>query len=115
MRRGRPPRPSPVERLASAVLLFHSAGPWVDEKAEFWLELVGTREATNRVLCDLARQLLANERRRRDRAKLSPSPGDRTAPEPDLPALRPEEAQAGLRDPAQGDAAPDSSGPPAAS
>lgn len=111
-RRGRPPRPSPLERLAGAVLLFHSAGPWVDEKAELWLELVGTREATNRALCDLARQLLANEKRRRERANLPAPSGDRAAAQPDVPAMRPGEAQAGLCAAEGGDGPPAQHGPP---
>lgn len=48
----------PVERLALAVLLFHSSGPWIEDKSNEWLRLTGTREATNKVLCDLARRLL---------------------------------------------------------
>lgn len=52
---------SPIERLATAVLLFHGNGPWVNEKAALWLAVTGTPEATNKVLCDLARQLLCEE------------------------------------------------------
>lgn len=53
-----PPDMPPVERLALAVLLFHGKGPWVQDKAREWLALTGTPEATNKVLCDLARRLL---------------------------------------------------------
>lgn len=49
---------SPLERLARAVLLFHGNGPWMPDKSNEWLMLTGSREATNRVLCDLARRLL---------------------------------------------------------
>lgn len=48
----------PVERLALAVLLFHSQGAWMEAKSAEWLRLTGTREATSKVLCDLARRLL---------------------------------------------------------
>lgn len=49
---------TPLERLARAVLLFHGNGPWLSDKSDEWLMLTGNREATNRVLCDLARRLL---------------------------------------------------------
>jgi hypothetical protein len=48
---------SESERLARAVLLFHGSD-WSDEKREQWIALTGQREATTRVLCDLARRTL---------------------------------------------------------
>jgi hypothetical protein len=47
------------ERLARAVLLFHRGGPWTDADRAVWLELTGQRDATTRVLGDLAREVLA--------------------------------------------------------
>lgn len=80
-----------AERLACAVLLFHSRGAWVDKKEAAWMEVTRTREATSAVLVEMARQLLANENRRRERAKLSAPSGNPAAPHDHLPALRPGE------------------------
>lgn len=49
---------TPLERLVRAVLLFHGNGPWLPEKSDEWWTLTSNREATTRVLCDLARRLL---------------------------------------------------------
>jgi hypothetical protein len=48
-----------LERLARAVLLFHHGGPWRDADREVWLKLTGQYDATTKVLCDLAREVLA--------------------------------------------------------
>lgn len=54
-----PPRtPTPVKRLQQAILLFHSAEPWDEERQRQWQELTGRREATTKVLCDLARGIM---------------------------------------------------------
>ena len=47
-----------AERLARAVLLFHSADSWTAENREQWFALTGQQTATTRVLCDLARRTL---------------------------------------------------------
>ena len=53
-----------AERLARAVLLFHRVAAWTeDNKAEFE-EITGSREATTAALCDLAREVLADEQTR---------------------------------------------------
>jgi len=52
---------SDAERLAKAVLLFHRGGPWFDRDRELWSALTGEREATTKVLCDLARRIRATE------------------------------------------------------
>jgi hypothetical protein len=50
---------SPGERLARAVLMFHaSASIWTPQNRNIWRALTGKEEATSRVLCDLARELL---------------------------------------------------------
>jgi hypothetical protein len=54
---------SNADRLARAVLLFHSADSWSDEKREQWLALTGQEAATTRVLCDLARLVRIEEER----------------------------------------------------
>lgn len=84
--------------LARAVLLFHSAGAWVDEKEAEWLRLTGTREATTRTLCNLARKLLAKARK--DDSSLSDPSGDPAALPAHLPALRPGSPQDGVCPPA---------------
>jgi hypothetical protein len=53
---------TPLERLARAVLLFHSGHPWTGSLRNEWAALTDEEEATTRVLCDLARRLLAEER-----------------------------------------------------
>jgi len=50
-----------AERLAKAVLLFHGGGPWFARDRELWSALTGEREATTKVLCDLARRIRATE------------------------------------------------------
>lgn len=49
-------------RLAHAVLLFYSAGPWTPHKAKLWEALTGWQEATTRSLCHLARQTRDEEK-----------------------------------------------------
>ena len=44
-----------------AVLMFHSGGPWTDEKRLKWRHIVGTDEATTKQLCDHIRRVLAKE------------------------------------------------------
>jgi hypothetical protein len=48
---------SSAERLARAVLLFFSCGPWTAEKAAEWEATTGRAEATSKVLGDLARRV----------------------------------------------------------
>lgn len=38
-----------------AVLLFHSASPWTEEKRTHWWNLTQTNEATTKNLCDTVR------------------------------------------------------------
>lgn len=45
------------ERLVQALLLFHSAEAWDEDRRRRWEELTGHREATTKVLCDLAREI----------------------------------------------------------
>jgi hypothetical protein len=52
------PTSEDADRLARAVLLFHKSPPWTVEDRELWTALTGTREATTRTLCDLARAIL---------------------------------------------------------
>lgn len=49
--------PSKAIELARAVLLFHSIGPWTDEKRAEWTNLTGSLEATTLALCDFARRI----------------------------------------------------------
>lgn len=51
-----------VERLMEVVeafLLFHDGGYWDAPKASRWKSLTGSEEATTKVLCDFARQVMA--------------------------------------------------------
>jgi predicted NUDIX family NTP pyrophosphohydrolase len=52
-------RLTPLERLARAVLLLHRGGMWTGTDRNEWVMLTGETDATNKVLCDLARRLLA--------------------------------------------------------
>jgi streptomycin 6-kinase len=52
---------SMAERLARAVLLFHSGEPWTTERRATWISLTGSDEATTRVLCNLARAVHSDE------------------------------------------------------
>jgi hypothetical protein len=54
---------SSAERLARAVLLFHRGGAWNNRDADMWEALTGSREATTKTLCDLARRVRAEEER----------------------------------------------------
>lgn len=47
-----------AEKLAAAVVLFYSAGPWDDRKRATWEKLTGTKEATTKHLGDLAWKVL---------------------------------------------------------
>lgn len=47
------------EEVFELVLLFHSAGPWDEEKRQRWEEITGCSEATTKVLCDFVRAALA--------------------------------------------------------
>lgn len=40
------------------VLLFHDSGPWTSSRRAEWLRIVGTTEATTKVLCDHIRSAL---------------------------------------------------------
>lgn len=42
----------------NAVLLFHSASPWDEQKREAWRAITGTDESTTKVLCDHIRSVL---------------------------------------------------------
>lgn len=42
-----------------AALLFHSGGPWDEEKSAEWLRLTGTPDASTRNLCDCIRAAVA--------------------------------------------------------
>lgn len=57
-----------AERLALAVLLFHRGGPWTRKDHEDWKSYTGTPLAFTRTLGDLARRVLDNEQRARERA-----------------------------------------------
>ena len=50
---------SDAERLARAVLLFYGTG-WSETDGRDWQALTGSREASTRSLCDLARRVRAN-------------------------------------------------------
>ena len=52
-----------AERLARAVLLFHSGEPWDDAARVLWAYLAATPEATTRTLADLARRVLLRSQR----------------------------------------------------
>ena len=47
-----------LEVLARALLLFHSPSPWHQDKQQEWERLTGTKEATTKNLCDLARMVI---------------------------------------------------------
>jgi hypothetical protein len=50
---------SDLDRLGRAVLLFHRGGQWTGQDRNEWVMLTGEEDATTKVLCDLARKLLA--------------------------------------------------------
>ena len=52
------------ERLARAVLLFFRGGPWTDDDRAVWETITGHPEPTATSLCDLAREVLSDERMR---------------------------------------------------
>jgi hypothetical protein len=56
-----------AERLARAVLLFHKGGEWTPDNLAEWRVMTGSMEATTKVLCDVAREVLVDERLRRTR------------------------------------------------
>jgi hypothetical protein len=41
------------------VLLFHRGGRWTGQDRNEWVMLTGEEEATTKVLCDLARRVMA--------------------------------------------------------
>ncbi len=49
---------NPLERALEAVLLFHSASPWTEDKRTHWWNLTQTNEATTRNMCDTVRLAL---------------------------------------------------------
>ena len=56
-----------AERLARAVLLFHLGGQWTEDNKAEWEVMTGSTEVTAGVLCDLAREVLEDERIGRSR------------------------------------------------
>lgn len=48
-----------IDRLGRALLLFHRGGEWTGQDRNEWVMLTGEEDATTKVLCDLARKLLA--------------------------------------------------------
>jgi hypothetical protein len=56
-----------AERLARAVLLFHRGGAWTAEHMAEWEVMTGSPAVTTKVLCDVAREVLVDERLRRTR------------------------------------------------
>jgi hypothetical protein len=56
-----------AERLARAVLLFHKGGEWTPDNLAEWRVMTGSTEATTKVLRDVAREVLVDERLRRTR------------------------------------------------
>lgn len=50
-----------LQRVAKAVLLFHSGGPWDEVAKGQWFRLTGKHEATTRSLCDTVRAFLPSE------------------------------------------------------
>ena len=62
------------ERLARAVLLFFRGGTWTGDDRTVWETMTGRPEATARVLCDFAREVLADERMRSQGLPRPPPP-----------------------------------------
>jgi hypothetical protein len=54
-----------TERLARAVLLFDRGGAWTADNMAEWKVVTGSSEVTSKVLCDVAREVLVDERLRR--------------------------------------------------
>jgi hypothetical protein len=54
-----------AERLARAVLLFHHGSEWSADNRVEWEVVTGSTEATAEVLCDVAREVLADVQGRR--------------------------------------------------
>jgi hypothetical protein len=48
-------RTEQLRGLLEAVLLFHSVGPWDEDKSGRWKLITGNDEATTRALCDTIR------------------------------------------------------------
>jgi hypothetical protein len=48
-----------LEKLASAVLLFHRGGEWTYQDGLAWQVLTGSEDATTKTLCDFARKVQA--------------------------------------------------------
>lgn len=55
-----------LEKVASAIICFHSGLPWTKETQASWEALTGRKEATTKSLCDFAREVLGIERRNVD-------------------------------------------------
>lgn len=49
---------SRLETALRAVLLFHSASTWDDEKRTVWRSMTGAEEATTKSLCDAIRKVI---------------------------------------------------------
>jgi hypothetical protein len=54
-----------VELLARAVLLFHKGGAWTPDNMAEWEIVTDSSEVTAEVLCDVAREVLADVYARR--------------------------------------------------
>jgi hypothetical protein len=54
-----------AERLARAVLLFHKSGEWTPDNRAEWEIVTDRSEMTAEVLCDVARDVLADVYARR--------------------------------------------------
>jgi hypothetical protein len=52
---------SKPEKLARAVLLFFNAEPWTRNRMREWVDCTGKYDGTSKVLCDLAREVRADE------------------------------------------------------
>ena len=52
------------ERLARAVLLFFRGGPWSADDCAVWETMTGQPSPTAATLCELAREVLSDERMR---------------------------------------------------
>ena len=55
---------TPAERLARCVLMFYGIAGWSQNERDLWKALTGSDDATTRVLGDLAREVLQDERER---------------------------------------------------
>jgi hypothetical protein len=61
-----------AERLARAVLLFHKGGEWTSDNLAEWEIVTDSSEVSTEVLCDVARQVLADVDTRRQLRRTAP-------------------------------------------